>query len=59
MDINLLAYQYFEGVDLLAIEGVSHATHLSLMSEVGQKALKNLHQPSSLPVGSDWLPIIE
>jgi len=35
IDINLLSYQYFEGVDLLAIEGVSHATVLTLMSEVG------------------------
>ncbi len=35
MDINLLSYQYFEGVDLLAIEGVSYSTVLTLMSEVG------------------------
>ncbi len=35
IDINLLSYQYFEGVDLLAIEGVSHATVLTIMSEVG------------------------
>lgn len=36
ININLLSYQYFEGVDLLAIEGVSHSTVLTLMSEVGQ-----------------------
>jgi len=35
IDINLLSYQYFEGVDLLAIEGVSYSTVLTLMSEVG------------------------
>lgn len=35
MDINLLAYQYFGGVDLMAIEGVSHATVMAVMSEVG------------------------
>jgi|GEM_PF-1634407 len=35
LDINLLSYQYFGGVDLLAIEGVSHATALAVMSEVG------------------------
>ncbi len=35
MDLNILSYQYFDGVDLLAIEGVSHSTVLSLMSEVG------------------------
>ena len=35
MDLNLLSYQYFEGVDLLAIEGFSYSTVLTLMSEVG------------------------
>ena len=35
ININLLSYQYFGGVDLLAIEGVSHSTALTLMSEVG------------------------
>jgi len=35
ININLLSYQYFEGVDLLSIEGVSHSTVLTLMSEVG------------------------
>jgi transposase len=40
ININLLSYQYFEGVDLLAIEGVSHSTVLTLMSEVGQGIYK-------------------
>ena len=40
MDLNIIAYQYFEGVDLMAIEGVSDATILSLMSEVGPNGLK-------------------
>jgi len=40
IDINLMAYQYFEGVDLLAIEGVSHSTVLSVISEVGLPGLK-------------------
>ena len=35
MDINIISYQYFGGVDLMAIEGVSHSTLLTLMSEVG------------------------
>lgn len=34
-NLNQIAFQYFEGVDLLAIEGVSHATILSIMSEIG------------------------
>jgi len=33
ININLLSYQYFEGVDLLAIEGVIHSTILILMNE--------------------------
>src|SRR6478752_336389 len=40
IDINLMSYQYFEGIDLLAIEGVSHSTALTLMSEVGLEGLK-------------------
>lgn len=35
IDLNQAAYQYFEGVDLMQIEGVSHSTILSIMSEVG------------------------
>ncbi|MFA8451933.1 MAG: IS110 family transposase [Bacteroidales bacterium] len=34
-NLNQLAYQYFGGVDLFAIEGLSHATVLSIMSEIG------------------------
>jgi hypothetical protein len=30
-----LAFQYFGGIDLMAIEGVSHSTILTLISEVG------------------------
>lgn len=40
MDLNLLSYQYFEGVDLLAIEGFSYSTALALMSEVGCEGIK-------------------
>ena len=35
MDVNQLAFQYFGGVDLMSIEGVSHSTVIALMSEVG------------------------
>lgn len=35
IDLNQAAYQYFEGVDLMAIEGLSHSTVLTIMSEVG------------------------
>jgi transposase len=40
IDLNQAAYQYFEGVDLMQIEGVSHGTVLSIMSEVGADGLK-------------------
>jgi hypothetical protein len=35
IDLNQAAYQYFEGVDLMQIGGVSHSAILSLMSEEG------------------------
>jgi transposase len=34
-DFNQIAFQYFGGVDLMEIEGLSHATILSIMSEIG------------------------
>jgi transposase len=35
IDLNQAAYQYFNGVDLMKIEGLSHSTVLTIMSEVG------------------------
>jgi len=35
IDLNQLAFQYFGGIDMMAIEGVSHSTILTLISEVG------------------------
>jgi len=40
IDINLKSYQMFKGVDLLAIEGMSYNTVLSIMSEVGYEGIK-------------------
>lgn len=34
-NFNQVAFRYFNGVDLMAIEGLSHATILTIMSEVG------------------------
>ena len=34
-NLNQVAFKYFNGVDLFAIEGLSHATILSIMSEIG------------------------
>lgn len=40
IDLNLKSYQMFEGVDLLAIEGISYSTILALMSEIGVDGIK-------------------
>ena len=34
-DINQVAYKYFGGVDLMQIEGVSHSTVMTIISEIG------------------------
>jgi transposase len=39
IDLNLMSYQYFDGIDLYAIEGFSHGTVLTLMSELGEKGI--------------------
>jgi transposase len=52
IDINLMSYQYFEGIDLLAIEGVSHSTALTLMSEVGLEGLKKFDSAKQF---TSWL----
>lgn len=40
MDLNQLSYQYFGGVDLMSIEGVSDRTVLAIMSEIGPEGFK-------------------
>jgi transposase len=40
IDLNLKSYQMFEGIDLLAIEGMSYSTVLSLMSEIGIEGIR-------------------
>lgn len=52
IDLNLTGYQYFEGVDLLAIEGFSHATLLTLMSEVGPDGIRKFPTAKHF---SSWL----
>ena len=51
IDLNLLSYQYFEGTDLLAIEGLSHSTVLTLMSEVGN----GIHKFPTAKQFASWL----
>ncbi len=50
--LNLLSYQYFEGVDLYSIEGFSHSTVLTLMSELGNEGIQSFESPSHF---SSWL----
>lgn len=52
IDLNIIAYQYFDGVDLLAIPGVSHSTVLTFMSEIGPEGLKRF---SSAKKFASWL----
>lgn len=52
IDLNLIGYQYFEGVDLLKIEGFSHQTLLTLMSEVGLEGIKKFETAKQF---ASWL----
>ena len=52
IDINQMAYQYFNGTDLMAIEGVSHSTVIALMSEVGYEGIKKFETAKQF---TSWL----
>ena len=52
MDINQLAYQHFNGIDLMNIEGVSHNTIIALMSEVGYDGIKKFEASKQF---TSWL----
>lgn len=54
VDLNIVAYQYFDGVDLLAIPGVSDATVLTIMSEIGQDVFNNFPTAQHF---SSWLKL--
>jgi hypothetical protein len=38
--MNQIAFQYFEGVDLMAIEGVNDATVMAFISEIGLEGIR-------------------
>lgn len=42
-NFNQVAYQYFSGVDLFAIEGLSHGTVLAIMSEIGPDGFRKFN----------------
>jgi len=52
IDLNQAAYQYFGGVDLMKIEGLSHATVLTIMSEVGPDGFKKFESAKQF---ASWL----
>jgi len=52
IDLNVASYQYFGGVDLMAIEGVSHSTLLTLMSEIGPEGIKKFRSAKQF---ASWL----
>lgn len=39
-DMNQISYKYFEGIDLMEIEGVNDATIMAIISEIGLKGIK-------------------
>lgn len=51
-NLNQVAFQYFDGVDLFAIEGLSHATVLSIMSEIGPEGFQKF---SSAKQFASWV----
>ena len=54
IDLNIASYQYFDGVDLLAIPGVSHSTVLTLMSEIGPEGF---HKFPTAQHFASWLKL--
>ena len=53
-DMNMISYQYFEGVDLMAIEGVSDATIMSIISEIGVDGIKKFGSAKQF---TSWLRV--
>lgn len=51
-NLNQVSFKYFGGVDLFAIEGLSHATVLSIMSEIGPEGFKKFNSAKQF---SSWL----
>jgi hypothetical protein len=56
MDLNQLAYQYFDAVDLMRIEGVSHGTVIALMSEISCEGIKKFSSAKQFTSGLRLCP---
>ena len=55
IDLNQVAYQYFNGVDLMSIEGVSDRTVIALMSEIGPEGFKKFPTAKQF---TSWLRLV-
>ncbi|WP_179019138.1 IS110 family transposase [Winogradskyella forsetii] len=51
-DMNQIAFRYFDGVDLFAIEGLSHSTVLAIMSEIGPQGFNKFRSSKQF---ASWL----
>lgn len=52
VDMNQMSYQYFEGVDLMSIEGVNDATIMAIISEIGLEGIKKFNSSKQF---TSWL----
>ena len=52
IDLNQAAYQYFNGADLMKIEGLSHSTILTIMSEIRPDGFSKFESAKDL---TNWL----
>ena len=41
--MNQIAYKYFEGIDLMEIEGVNDATIMTIISEIGLNGIRKFN----------------
>lgn len=52
IDLNQISYQYFGGVDLMQIEGISHNTIMSILSEIGPDGFRKFNTAKAF---TSWL----
>ncbi|MDQ3143191.1 MAG: IS110 family transposase [Bacteroidota bacterium] len=52
LDLNQVSFQYFEGIDLMKIEGVSHATVMTIISEIGLEGFSKFNTSKQF---ASWL----
>ena len=55
LDLNQVSFQYFEGIDLMKIEGVSHATVMTIISEIGLEGFSKFNTSKQF---ASWLRLV-